>query len=373
MVSSPYRLRNLTTDYTDITDLIYPCYRCNPWLPFVVSFWLFFSGLSFGVACDDIDADPPKPGTEVLLRMPGESFQGELPALTKIEAELAKTLRADVEQLAGKIGERTVFKYEKLVATATFLDKSLAAAGYKVERQTYAALGMDCSNLIVEMKGASRAGEIVIVGAHYDSARGATGANDNGSGVAAVLALARAYAGKKPARTLRFVLFVNEETPFFHTESMGSLVYARRCRERKENVVAMLSLETIGYYSDKKDSQKYPPPFNLAYPPTGNFIGFVGNVASGPLVTRTVTSFRKHAKFPSEGAAVPGEMAGVGWSDHWSFWQVDYPALMVTDTAPFRYPHYHTKEDTPDKIDYPRTARVVAGLQKVVEELAENK
>ena len=311
-----------------------------------------------------------KSGTEVILRMPGESFSGKLPALTAAESELAKALRADVEQIAGKIGERNVAKHEKLVATASFLERSLSTAGYKVDRQTYAVRGRDCANLAVEIPGSSRSAETVVIGAHYDSVIGAPGANDNGSGVAGVLALARAFTGKKTARTLRFVFFVNEEPPWFQTEAMGSLVYAKRCRERKENIVAMLSLETIGYFSDEKDSQKYPAPFNLLYPSTGNFIGFVGDVKSGPLVSRVVTSFRKHAKFPSEGAAVPAEIVGVGWSDHWSFWQADYRALMITDTAPFRYPHYHAKDDTPDKLDYDRMTRVVFGLEKVIAELA---
>jgi Zn-dependent M28 family amino/carboxypeptidase len=325
--------------------------------------------LSLGVSTawgQDVD----KVGTEVILKMPGESFSGKLPALTAAESEITKALRADVELLAGKIGERNVTKYDKLVAAAAFLEKTLAGAGYKVERQTYRVRGRDCVNLAAEITGSTRPAEILIIGAHYDSVVGAPGANDNSSGVAGVLALARSFAKAKPARTLRFVFFTNEEPPWFQTEAMGSLVYAKRCREQKENIVAMLSLETIGYFSDEKDSQKYPAPFNLVYPSTGNFIGFVGDVKSGPLVSRVVTSFRKHAKFPSEGAAVPAEIVGVGWSDHWSFWQADYRALMVTDTAPFRYPHYHAKDDTPDKLDYERMARVVSGLEKVIAELA---
>jgi len=132
----------------------------------------------------------------------------------------------------------------------------------------------------------------------------------------------------------------------------------------------MLSIETIGYFSDRAESQSYPFPFSLFYPSTGNFIGFVGNVASRDLVRRVVGRFRRSAKFPSEGAAVPGSMPGIGWSDHWAFWEQGYPGVMVTDTAPFRYPHYHTAADTPDKIDYARMARVVAGLEAVVAELA---
>jgi Zn-dependent M28 family amino/carboxypeptidase len=200
---------------------------------------------------------------------------------------------------------------------------------------------------------------------------GAPGANDNGTGVAAMLALARRFSGQKPRRTLRFVAFANEEPPHFQTAEMGSVVYAQRSRERSENVVAMLSLETLGYYDDAQGSQVYPPPIGLFYPSTGNFVGFVSNVSSRKLLRDVVGDFRSHTRFPSEGAALPAVIPGVGWSDHWAFWQAGYPALMVTDTAPFRYPHYHTGADTPDKIDYERLARVVAGLERSIRRLAE--
>jgi hypothetical protein len=128
---------------------------------------------------------------------------------------------------------------------------------------------------------------------------------------------------------------------------MGSLVYARRSAAHREQIVAMLSLETIGYYSDLRGSQHYPFPFSLFYPDTGNFIGFVGNLPSRALLHRAVAAFRRHTSFPSEGAAAPSFITGVGWSDHWAFWEQGYSALMVTDTAPFRYPHYHTARTRP--------------------------
>ena len=170
-------------------------------------------------------------------------------------------------------------------------------------------------------------------------------------------------------RTLRLVAFVNEEPPFFQTDQMGSRVYARRCRERGENVVAMLSLETIGYYSDNEGSQNYPFPFNLFYPGTGNFVGFIGNVSSRALVRKVKADFKKHLVFPCESAAVPGAITGIGWSDHWSFWEEDYPALMVTDTALFRYDEYHTRADTPDKMEFEGFTQVVKGLMGVTAEL----
>jgi Zn-dependent M28 family amino/carboxypeptidase len=210
----------------------------------------------------------------------------------------------------------------------------------------------------------------VVVGAHYDSAVECPAANDNATGVAALLELARTFAGRKPRTTLRFVAFANEEPPFFQTEEMGSMVYARSLAAHGEKVAAMVALETLGCYSDRPGSQKYPPLVGLAYPDRGNFVAFVGNLASRGLARKCVAAFRARAEFPSEGACLPGWIPGIGWSDHWSFWQAGYQGIMVTDTAPFRYAHYHQPTDTPDKVDFDRLARVTAGLAGVVEELA---
>jgi Zn-dependent M28 family amino/carboxypeptidase len=132
----------------------------------------------------------------------------------------------------------------------------------------------------------------------------------------------------------------------------------------------MISLETIGYFSDAPHSQAYPSPgLGIFYPKVGNFIGFVSNVHSRALLRRVIALFRRHAKIPSEGAALPAFIPGVSWSDHWSFWRNDYPGIMVTDTAPFRYPYYHSASDTPDKLDYDRFALVVSGMEKVIQGL----
>ena len=226
-------------------------------------------------------------------------------------------------------------------------------------------------NIEAEIHGASP--EIVLVGAHYDSVFGAPGANDNGTGVAALLALARRFAGKQTQHTLRFVAFVNEEPPYFQTPQMGSLVYAGRCKARGDRIAAMISLETIGYFSDAPRSQKYPvAALGAFYPKVGNFIGIVGNVRSRWLVRRAIAEFRKEGKIPTEGAALPAFIAGVGWSDQWSFWQHGYPGIMITDTAPFRYPHYHEATDTPDKLDYDRFALVVSSAEKLIRSLGES-
>jgi Zn-dependent M28 family amino/carboxypeptidase len=277
-----------------------------------------------------------------------------------------------VQALAGDIGERNMWRPQALAAAAAYIEGELAALGYRVNSQHYRVSEPpgEARNLEVEIPGGQRSREVVVVGAHYDSVFGSPGANDNGSGVAALIELARLLQGANPARTLRLVAFVNEEPPFFTSGEMGSQLYARRARERGERVSAMLSLETLGYYSDEPRSQRYPFPLGLLYPATGNFVGFVGNLASAPLVRRCVGLFRAAVAFPSEGGALPGAIPGVGWSDHWSFWEAGYPAVMVTDTALYRYPWYHAPGDTPGRLDYGRLARVTHGLAGVAAGLA---
>ncbi|MDP9099531.1 MAG: M28 family peptidase [Verrucomicrobiota bacterium] len=278
-------------------------------------------------------------------------------------------MEADVQHLAGEIGERNIAHYPQLEAAAEFIERSFSSASLQPRRETYELQGRACHNLEVEIRGARS--QVLVVGAHYDSVSGSPGANDNGSGVAAVLALARRFAAKPRGQTLRFVAFVNEEPPYFQTEQMGSLVYAKRCKARGDDISAMISLETIGYFSDVPRSQVYPSPgLGVFYPTTGNFIGFVGNLPSRDLVRRAIGLFREQRRLPAEGASLPSFVSGVGWSDHWSFWQCGYPAIMVTDTAPFRYPYYHMSSDTPAKLDYDRFALVVSGMEKVIAALA---
>jgi Zn-dependent M28 family amino/carboxypeptidase len=230
-------------------------------------------------------------------------------------------------------------------------------------------------NAVGELPGSDRRDEIIVIGAHYDTAedselQGTAGANDNASGVAGLVALAHTCAGTRPSRIIRCIAFVNEEPASFKTENMGSLVYARRARDQGDQIVAMINLETIGYYSDEPGSQKYPLVLDRIYPDTGNFIGFVGNISSRELVHESIAWFRSAATIPSEGLAAPEYIPGIGWSDHWSFWQMGYTGIMVTDAAPFRYPHYHSPKDTPDKLDFDRMGRVVKGLEAMVRGLS---
>ncbi len=293
-------------------------------------------------------------------------------SLSPEEMVLRGELEADVQRLAGEIGERNIPHFTALNMAADFIEKSFSDVGLQPQRDTYKVHGVPCHNIEAEIHGGSP--RIILVGAHYDSVIGSPGANDNGSGVAAMLALARRFAGKPGGLTLRFVAFVNEEPPYFQTADMGSFVYAQRCKARGDQIEAMISLETIGYFSDAPHSQTYPlPGVSALYPTTGNFIGFVGNFRSRALVRRALSSFRRQKKLPSQGAAFPAFVTGVGWSDQWSFWQQGYSAIMITDTALFRYPHYHAFSDTPDKLDYNRFTLVVAGLEKTIADLAETK
>ncbi len=307
---------------------------------------------------------------EVVQESTSEIKSDSILVEAKAPISLAAELEVSVKKLASEIGERNLRHHASLNRAADWIQSELESFKYTVNRQTFKVNGLECHNLIAEIAGTTQPTEIVIIGAHYDTAPGTPGANDNGSGTAATLALAARFATAKPARTLRFVFFTNEEPPYFQTEEqMGSLVYARQCRKKNEDIRAVISLETIGYYSDEPNSQHYPPPLSLLYPSTGNFIGFVSDLDSRELLTQIVKAFRKSSSFPSEFATLPAAVQGVGWSDHWSFWQVDYPAIMITDTAPFRYPHYHQKTDTPDKVNYEKMATVVEGLVPVIEDL----
>jgi len=223
---------------------------------------------------------------------------------------------------------------------------------------------------VAELKGSDRAREIVVVGAHYDSVFGSPGANDNGTGVALLLEMSLAVKQESLSRPVRFVAFVNEEPPYFLTEQMGSRVHARLARRRGEDVVAMLSLETLGYYADARGTQSYPPPLGFLYPSTGNFLGVVGNLPSRRLVVEFLRHFTSVSDFPVEAIAAFEWIPGITWSDHWSFWKEGYPALMLTDTAPFRYPEYHGSRDLPEQINAREFARAAHGIIHAVRRLA---
>ena len=305
-------------------------------------------------------------------RMPGNSYQGPSPPLSQAELTMRADLQRHVEALAKGIGERNMLHWDALQAAARYVENEFQVAGLDTSSESYDMGGKSVRNLVATIRGKTRPDEIVVIGAHYDSVLGSPGANDNASGVAALLTIASILsAAGAHQRSIRFVAFVNEEPPYFKTVEMGSRVHTSRAKSRGENIVAMLSLETIGYYSNRLNSQFFPFHLGLFYPWTGNFVAFVANRSSKDLLFESIAAFRQHALIPSEGLSAPGWITGVDWSDQWSFWEESYPALMVTDTAPFRYPHYHNDEDTPDKLCFDCLTRATQGLIHVVRALSD--
>jgi hypothetical protein len=307
-----------------------------------------------------------------MTSVPGKPHRGPLPPITSEETELAQSLKRHIATIAAN--EHNVAHYDDLEKVARYIEATLASMGYAVGRQEFFADGKPVRNIDVTIESAGRSAdpEVIVVGAHYDSVFGSPGANDNGSGVAAVIELARLLRDLDGvgAKRIRLVLFVNEEPPYFMTEAMGSLHYGRALARRNERVVAMYSLETIGFYSTEPGSQVYPAPFGLMFPDRGDFIAFVGMMGSRALVRETMRSFRSHTSFPTIGGVAPGFVPGIAWSDHWAFVEQGFQAVMITDTAPFRYPHYHRPSDTPDKVDTEKVARVVKGMERVIRDFS---
>jgi len=301
-----------------------------------------------------------------MTSVPGRSHEGPLPPSNQGEKELAARLEAHVRAVASE--PHNLKHPEALERSARTIEAALTGAGYRTQSQVFTAGGQQVRNIEVVIEPRRTDAKTLVVGAHYDSWLDAPGANDNGSGTAAAIELARLLAdlsGKTQLR-IRFVLFVNEEPPFFKTAQMGSLVYAKRLKASGEPVLGMISLETMGFYSDAENSQNYPSPLDMLYPTKGDFVAFVALTSSRSFLRRAVGDFREVAAFPSVGGTAPGFVQGIDWSDHWAFEQMGMPALMITDTAVFRYPHYHSKADTPDKVDYARLARVVSGLERMI-------
>ena len=271
-------------------------------------------------------------------------------------------VRAHIEALATTIGERHVLRPQALAAAAEYIADTWQRQGHAVDRQDYEAAGQRCANLVVTVPGSRPAAGILLFGAHYDTIPDCPGANDNGSGVAALLEIAGQLAGTRPAMTVRLVAFVNEEPPFFGTAQQGSAVYARAARARGDDIRLMIALETMGCYSDRPGSQRYPPLLRHFYPDRGDFLALIGDLRSLPAVRRLARAFRAHADLPLEYAGLFRWIPGVGWSDHLPFWRLGYRAVMATDTAFHRYRYYHTPQDTPDKLNFTGLARATQGL-----------
>lgn len=301
---------------------------------------------------------------------PRQPFRGPLPLLSAEEADLSRRLNAHVTAIASRAHNLDL--YADLEVAARHIEATLMDLGYAPQRQEYTERGKPVRNIEVVIEPSWSGGDVesYVIGAHYDSTGISPGANDNGTGVAATLELARLLRDLKPSKDrLRLVFWVNEEYPFGKTPNMGSYHHAEALKQRGERVIGAISLETIGYFSDEPGSQLFPSPFNLVYEDRGNFVAFVGLPGSRSFVHQAIGAFRRHTAFPSIGGVASDFIKGIGSSDHWSYHQMGYPALMVTDTAPFRNPQYHKTTDLPDTVDYQSLARVTKGMERMLREL----
>ncbi|NDY41444.1 M28 family peptidase [Dissulfurirhabdus thermomarina] len=302
-------------------------------------------------------------------RMPGRARPEVPPAASPREAAAAERIRAHVAALASGIGERHLGRPEALEAAARAIETALAREGLQVRREVFVAAGRRVANIVAEPPGPPPGEGWIVVGAHYDTVPGSPGANDNASGVAVLIETARLLAGRRLDPAPRFVAFVNEEPPWFRTEAMGSRVHVRRAMERGDRMVGMLALETVGCYSSEPGRQRYPFPLGYFYPDRADFVAFVAMPGARRLLRRAVAAFRAAARLPSEVLLAPAWVPGVDWSDHASFQAAGIPAVMVTDTAFYRDPHYHRATDTPERLDARSMARLALGLAGMLRRL----
>ncbi|MGD9682213.1 MAG: M28 family peptidase [Candidatus Obscuribacterales bacterium] len=305
-----------------------------------------------------------------MIGMPGKSYSGEPPVLSTEERQLADRLMRHLEMLCVEIGERNQSKHQNLERAASYIAETFRASGYEVEEQVYEIDGLPYRNIEASLKGSKNPGDVLVVGAHYDTVPGCPGADDNGTGIAALLELARSMHGAEPSSTVRFVAFTNEEYPFFRSYKMGSFFYAQSCKQKGEKIRGMIALETLGYYRDQKGSQTYPIPVLGLLPERGDFLFFVGRMSSREFITRSLGSFRERARIPSRGIAAFDCFEDISRSDNYCFDLNGYQSFMVTDTANFRNPNYHRASDLPDTIDRQRYTRAVAGLRDMLLDLS---
>ena len=281
---------------------------------------------------------------------------------------LETNLKSHVVFLSEKIGERNYLDTEKLNKAADNIEEKFRSYKCNVKRQSFKAENKVYYNIEAEVKGASDKDKIIVIGAHYDTIAGTPGADDNASGVAGILELARLASEKPLPYTIRLVAFALEEPPFFRTRNMGSYVYAESLKKEGTKIEGMISLEMIGYFCDKDGCQYYPLTFfRWFYPKKGNFLSFVGDIGSRKFTQKIKKAFMKSSSLPVESLNTIPLVPGVDLSDHLSFWRFGYNAFMITDTAFYRNPHYHARSDTVEKLDYRKMAEFIKGLYNALE------
>jgi hypothetical protein len=303
--------------------------------------------------------------TAVFFAMTASGAFAQQNALTDAsEAALVST----VWFLSEDVGERSFRDVEKLNRSADYIENAFRTYGCAVHRQAFLYGGRTYYNIIAEVNGTnSTKDSVLIIGAHYDTVVGTAGADDNASGIAGLLELARLTALQPAERTIRFVAFSLEEPPAYGTEFMGSYVYARSVKEEGIKVYGMISLEMIGFFCEEKECQKYPLPFlGWFFPDKGDYISFVGNLSSRSFTRKVNNHFRKASSLPTESLNTFSWVTGIDFSDHRNFWAFGFKAFMITDTSFYRNPYYHEAGDTPEKLDYKRMSELVAGLHKAI-------
>jgi Zn-dependent M28 family amino/carboxypeptidase len=281
-----------------------------------------------------------------------------------IQANLTKHLH----HLSVTLGDRSVHRPGNLQAAADYVFQSFAAMGYAPRRQTFIYLGQEVGNIIA---GDENPGGYYILGAHYDTVEGTPGADDNASGVAVLLEVARLARNLARPKPWAFIGFTCEEPPAFFTPFMGSRIYAKQARKHQAKILGMLCLEMVGYYSQTPGSQSLPLPLKLmGYPTTGNFIGLVSDRRSRPLMESLAAAIKGGCRLPAVTLSVPFEghiLPEVRLSDHANFWDEGYPAVMLTDTAFMRNLHYHGPGDVMDRLDLKAMTELTLGLVNFIE------
>jgi len=276
-------------------------------------------------------------------------------------------LRATVDLLCHRFAPRSFQDRESLDRTADWIADQFRFSGLRTEFQEYELEEGRYRNVIAVRPGSDPEAAAIVIGAHYDAVVGTPGANDNASGIAVLLELARTLPDVQPRRTHYFVAFGTEEPPFFDTEGMGSHHFARKLKDEGVELLLMLSLDVVGYYSDDFFSQSFPNVFfRLLYPSRGNFVAIIGDAGSGPAIERTKRGLKAGGRLPVQSFRAPRSSGMVRMSDHLSFRNLDYPAVQITDTAFMRYAYYHRPDDTPEKLDYDRMAALVESLHGVL-------
>jgi len=299
----------------------------------------------------------------------GKKGSGKVYRAQRLHIHKTGELKRHVYYLAETIGERSVFHYKNLEQTAQYIETELSKNDIDYQIQTFKIKNVPYKNIYVKKEGLNSDAGAIIVGAHYDTIMGTPGADDNASAVAVLLELIKQFKSVKTNHPMIFVFFTLEEPPSFGDSKMGSHIFARALRKKNEKVHFMISLEMLGFYSERK-IQEYPSPIlEHTYPKKGNFIAVVGTHEYGVVTNEFYENFSRNISFNAEILIAPASLPGVDFSDHRSFWAHDYPAFMITDTAFYRNKNYHKKTDTPGTLNYKKMNNILNGLYLTFKEM----